>query len=264
MKRFIRGRRGAAVTAALLLFLLWEGAARVVGASILLPRPGEVFGELFFFLGEGSFWEAVAATALRALRSFLITFSAGLVLGLGAGMVPWARAALAPAVTVIRTVPMLSVILLALIWFSSGTVPVFAAFLMSFPIIFENCVQGVLGTDRKLLEMADLYCLGTRRKILHISLPSLLPFLIAGARGTIGMTWKVVIAAEVLTVPRRGIGSGMQFAQINLETGKVMAWTAAAVLLSGASTLVFNGLLRLTRMRRVPVLSSKEGASDAG
>ncbi len=78
------------------------------------------------------------------------------------------------------------------------------------------------------------------------------------------MTWKVVIAAEVLTVPRRGIGSGMQYAQINLETGEVMAWTAAAILLSGASTLVFNGLLRLMRVRRVPALSSKEGASDAG
>lgn len=160
----------------------------------------------------------------------------------------------------------MSVILLAFIWFSSGTVPVFAAFLMSFPILFENVFTGVMQTDKKLLEMGQLYRLSPFQQLYHITIPSLVPYLIAGARGTIGMTWKVVIAAEVLTVPRKGIGSGMQFSQINLETGEVMAWTVAAILLSAASQGIFKLLLAIVRKRRMPGASVRNGkvARNAG
>jgi len=245
MKPFTWGTKSVVAVSAVIMLLVWQIAAILIDASILLPTPLEAFKVLLRYLLTASFWEAVGATAVRALKSFLITLAAGLVLGLAAGLAPRIKAALLPLITIVRTLPVMSVILLALIWFRSGTVPVFAAFLMSFPILFENTFQGVFQTDRRLLEMGDLYGLSPRQKILHISIPSLLPFLLAGARGTIGMTWKVVIAAEVLTVPRHGIGSGMQFSQVNLETGEVMAWTAAAILLSGASQVLFNLLPRL-------------------
>ncbi len=237
---------------ALVLLFVWYAAARFINLPIILPTPAEAAKILISYIRTEVFWQAVGATSLRALRSFLITFAAGTAAGLAAGWIPWVRAALSPLVTVVRTIPVMSVILLAFIWFSSGAVPVFAAFLMSFPILFENVFTGVVETDKKLLEMGRLYGLSTSQQLYHITIPSLVPYLIAGARGTIGMTWKVVIAAEVLTVPRKGIGSGMQFSQINLETGEVMAWTVAAILLSAVSQGVFKLLLAVIRRKRVP------------
>ncbi|NQT58245.1 MAG: ABC transporter permease subunit [Bacteroidetes bacterium] len=240
------------IVSALILLIVWYAAARIINLPIILPTPLEAFKALIVYLGTESFWQAVGATSMRAVRSFLITLAAGTAAGLAAGWIPGVRAALSPLVTVVRTIPVMSVILLAFIWFSSGTVPVFAAFLMSFPILFENVFAGVVQTDKKLLEMGQLYRLNTSQQLYHITIPSLVPYLIAGARGTIGMTWKVVIAAEVLTVPRKGIGSGMQFSQINLETGEVMAWTVAAILLSAASQGIFKLMLAIVRRKRFP------------
>ncbi len=237
---------------ALILLIVWYAAARIVNLPIILPTPVEAVQILFRYIATEVFWQMVGATSLRALKSFLITLAVGTTAGLAAGWISWIRAALSPLITVVRTIPVMSVILLAFIWFSSGTVPVFAAFLMSFPILFENVFTGVVQTDKKLLEMGKLYRLSSSQQLYHISIPSLVPYLIAGARGTIGMTWKVVIAAEVLTVPRRGIGSAMQFSQINLETGEVMAWTVAAILLSAASQGIFKILLIVARRKRVP------------
>jgi NitT/TauT family transport system permease protein len=236
----------------LILLLIWYAAARIINLPIILPTPIEAVQILIKYVQTEVFWQAVGATSLRALRSFLITMAAGTAAGLAAGWIPWIRAALSPLITVVRTIPVMSVILLAFIWFSSGTVPVFAAFLMSFPILFENVFTGVVQTDKKLLEMGQLYRLSSGQRLYHITIPSIVPYLIAGARGTIGMTWKVVIAAEVLTVPRKGIGSGMQFSQINLETGEVMAWTVAAILLSAASQGIFRVMLAIIRRKRIP------------
>ncbi len=245
------GNRYIVFISAILLLVIWQVASLVVDSAILLPSPISAMGVLVSYLSEAVFWGNVWETVLRALKSFLLTMAAGIILGLLSGLVTRVRYMLSPLITVVRSVPVMSVILLAFIWFESGTVPVFAAFLMSFPIIFENTFQGIAQTDGRLLEMAAVYGLSRRQKLLSISVPALLPFLVAGARGTIGMTWKVVIAAEVLTVPKRGIGSAMQFSQINLETSQVMAWTVTAVLLSGASQVLFSLLLRRLRKRRM-------------
>ncbi|MCK7479695.1 MAG: hypothetical protein M0C28_22090 [Candidatus Moduliflexus flocculans] len=80
----------------------------------------------------------------------------GGAVGLACGLSPVFAAALAPALTVIRATPVLAVILLALIWFLSGAVPVFAAVLMAFPVVVADLRQGVLSVDSKLLDMARL------------------------------------------------------------------------------------------------------------
>lgn len=58
------------------------------------------------------------------------------------------------------------------------------------------------------------------------------------------MVWKVVIAAEVLTLPKHGIGKALQLAQIQLETSKVFAWTIVAIILTALSDILFNLILK--------------------
>ena len=69
-------------------------------------------------------------------------------------------------------------------------------------------------------------------------------------RAGIGIAWKVVIAAEVLSQPVHAIGTGLQFSQLNLETAEVMAWTVTAVVLSGLSELVLDIFIKRRRWER--------------
>lgn len=233
------------------LLVAWHIGAVIMDASIILPSPKEVLRTFFSLLGEPAFYSDVAATVLRALRSFLIIVISALVLGLLSGHNRIIGPVLSPFLAVIKATPVMAIILIAFIWFRSGTVPVFAAFLMGFPVLYQNLVIGMAKRDRHLLEMGSIYGLKHAQILRYITIPSLLPYILGGAKGALGMTWKVVIAGEILTVPKQGIGSSMQFAQLNLETSEVMAWTVAAIILTAASDALFNSLVWFFSQRKL-------------
>lgn len=241
------------------LLVLWQVASVLMDAEIILPRPADVVTTFLAFFTSSSSWVAIGATVMRALRSFLVILAAGLVLGLAGGQSSAVSAAMRPFLAVIKATPVMAIILLAFIWFTSGTVPVFAAFLMGFPVLYQNVIMGLQKRDRRLMEMGTVYGLTGSQKLRYITIPSLIPFILAGARGALGMTWKVVIAAEVLSVPKHGVGSSMQFAQLNLETAEVMGWTIVAILLTSLSDLLFDALVWFFSDRR---MISKAGRSS--
>jgi NitT/TauT family transport system permease protein len=238
------------ITVAVLL-AAWHFGAVIMDASIILPAPKEVLKTFLALFGEPSFYRDVAATVLRALRSFFIIVISALALGLLSGNNRIVGPMLSPFLAVIKATPVMAIILIAFIWFRSGTVPVFAAFLMGFPVLYQNLVIGMEKRDRHLLEMGSIYGLNHAQMLRYITIPSLLPYILGGAKGALGMTWKVVIAGEILTVPKQGIGSSMQFAQLNLETSEVMAWTVVAIILTAASDGLFTGLVWFFSQRKL-------------
>ncbi len=226
------------VSSAALILLWWAGS--LVFNEVILPSPFTVLARFMRFLGEASFYHALYATCIRGIQGFAVSLLVGSAAGILAGGSRTLEAFFSPLLSVIKATPVMSVILLAFIWFRTGTVPVFAAFLMAFPVVTQNVMIGVREVHPELRQMARMYELNARQQFIHITLPSILPFFLSGAKSALGLTWKVVVAAEVLTVPSRGIGSSMQFAQINLATAEVFSWTVAAILLSAASDLLFS------------------------
>jgi NitT/TauT family transport system permease protein len=237
-----RLRQGVLISllAVSVLLGLWVLAAVLVDAVIILPPPQQVAAALLRLAGSWDFWRSVGTTFLRGISGFLISLLTGLAVGVAAGVSLPVHALFKPLIAVIRATPVLSVVLIALLWFKTGTVPVFSSFLIAFPVITQNIIIGIRQTDKNLLEMGRIYGLSAPRRILLISIPSVVPYLVSGAQTALGLTWKVVVAAEVLSIPAFGVGSRMQLAQMSLETAEVFAWTAVAVILSGLSQWFFS------------------------
>jgi NitT/TauT family transport system permease protein len=149
------------------------------------------------------------------------------------------RSFLTPFLVVMQSVPVMSVIILAIIWFSTDNVAVFSVFLMTLPIVAIGTEEGIRAMDPGLLKMAAIYRLNRSQRLLSIILPSVVPFVVAGLNASLALTWKVVVAAEVLAQPLHAVGTGMALAKVRLETEAVMAWTLTAVVLSGVSHFVF-------------------------
>ncbi len=241
-RSFVRGLPSFLSVAAILL--LWKYAAAKVGAEIILPDPEKTAAVFLQLLSEGDFWRSVAVSAYRVLAGFLLSAAAGMVVGIPAGMRTSVRAAFDPLLALIRSTPIMSIILIALLWFKTGTVPIFSAFLIGFPVIVRNIIEGIGQTDTKLIEMGRAYRIGPQRMLTAVYIPSVVPYLISGAQTALGLTWKVVVAAEVLSLPKRGIGAKMQYAQMSLETAEVFAWTAAAILCAALSHGILARILR--------------------
>jgi NitT/TauT family transport system permease protein len=142
----------------------------------------------------------------------------------------------------------MSIILLALIWFGSELVPVFVVFLIAFPIMAINVIEGVKNIDVKLLEMAKVYNIRFVKRAKDIYFPSILPYMIAGTSNALGIGWKVAISAEVLSHPAFGVGTELYEAKIFLETGMVFAWTLVAIIVG----FMLEKLLRILERKLQP------------
>lgn len=235
----------------LLLMLVWQLGAMLIDSQILLPEVGPVVRALATLASSSPFALHVGITVSRALESFLIIVMSATILGILAGRSPFFSLLVKPMVIVLKAVPVMSIILLAFIWFSSGTVPLFSAFLMGFPVMFVQIEQAFLHMDKNLEQMCDLYDFSPSLKIRQYIIPSLVPYFITGARTTLSMVWKVVIAAEVLTVPRYGVGGQMHLAQVQLDTEYVLSWTLVAILLTALGDLVFDGTVVLATKLKI-------------
>jgi len=223
------------VLSTLILILIWKIISIKISAEIILPSPEDVLIRLTEISKSKIFWESIFKTTTRTLYGFTLSFGLGFITGIACGNSKRVSAALSPLISVIRAIPVMSIILVAMIWFRTDMVPVFVCFLMIFPIITANVSQGISEVDRSLIDMASAFKLSKYNILFHITIPSTIPFVLAGVRASVGVAWKSVIAAEVLSQPVKAIGTGIQFSQMNLETAEVIAWTVIAVILSKVS-----------------------------
>ncbi|MBS3807018.1 MAG: ABC transporter permease [Bacteroidales bacterium] len=232
MKNSFSGNRIFTVISVLFLLGLWKVGSWAIDSELILPSPEETTLAVINLFREKEFLRIISATILRGLIGFGISFILALVLGVAAGMNQAFNAFLRPILVTIRSTPVISLILLALIWFDVGQVPVFIALLTMFPFICTNITEGIQNVDQKLIVMAKVYRIETSSIIRDIYLPATTPFIFSGVSSAMGFGWRAIIIGEVLSQPQYGIGTFMQNAQTYLLVDRVIAWTVVAVVLS--------------------------------
>jgi len=236
------------------LLLVWEIAARMYGSGLLLPGPVLVFASFTALLLSPRFFAALLASFVRVAAGIAIAVPLGLAAGIAAGLDRRIHAFLRPMFTVISATPVISVILIAFLFLGAGRTPVFTAFLMVFPVMAANTLEGVKSTDSNLRELFTVFKMSRFETLRFLFLPSLVPFIMAGLRSSLSLCWKVVVAAEVLVQPVGSLGAGMQQARAHLATSELFAWTigalCAAALCQGVLTLVIKLCTRRTNGKR--------------
>ncbi|MBO4639960.1 MAG: ABC transporter permease subunit [Treponema sp.] len=222
----------AYILSLVVIVVVWFVVARIINAPLILPTPANVFAVTTGLVKSPVFWRAFAYTFLRVIISFAVTVLLGTVFGIGAGFSRFFHDFFELPLAIIRATPVVAFILIALFWFKSGTVPVFVSVLMTLPIMTTAVANGFYKTDEKLLVMAHVFKLSRRQIFRYIQLPSLVPFFLNGMVSTFGLTWKVVAAGEVLSLPKYAAGTMLQKAQVHLETSTVMAVAIILVIVS--------------------------------
>ncbi len=214
----------------------------MVNNSILLVTPLAAVVRLGELVVRFGFWQAVAGTALRIAVGFLMGFL--LAVGLAGISLRYTAVEefLKPVVSLVKTVPVASFVVLLLIWWGSDRLAVAICFLVVLPNIYINTLEGLKNADKKLLEMAQVFRMSARNRFLYIYRPALKPFLASGLKVALGMCWKSGVAAEVIGITAHSIGGQLYLSKINLDTAGMFAWTAVVILLSNCFE---KGILRL-------------------
>lgn len=243
-----KNRRGRTLCIVLFWILVWQLAAWMIHNSIILVGPAEAGLALLRLLPSGEFWLSIGHSFAKISLGFLLAFVSGVLLGGAAFRFPLLKEFLAPLFSLLRSVPVASFVILALIWVGSRQLAVFIAFLVVLPMIYVNTLAGLASTDPKLLEMARIFRVPAFRQIRYIYLPALLPYLLSGCKVALGMSWKSGVAAEVIGIPEHSIGEHLYLSKIYLDTANLFAWTFVIIVVSALFERIFLKLLdRLQR-----------------
>ncbi len=225
--------------------LLWQLLALLVHRSILLVGPLETLQTLGRMLATRDFWQSLGFSFARIAAGFLLGSLLGIVLAWYSVRHALLEEILAPLISVMKSVPVASFVILLLIWAGNRMLSFYISALVVLPLLYLNTLSGLRATDSKLLEMAAVFRMPIGRQLRYIFMPSVYPYLYSGFRTALGMAWKSGVAAEVIGQPLGSMGNGLYNAKIYLETGELFGWTIAVIVISCLFEHLFLGLLRL-------------------
>lgn len=233
------------IFAAAFWIIVWEAIARSVGSALIICTPGEAFSRLFELLKTPDFYKAAAFSSIRILSGFFSALILGAIFAALSSVFGIIKALLEPITSVIKATPVASFIILAIIWFGSKNLSAFISFLMVFPVIYLNVLEGIENTDVKLIEMSKIFKMSPLRTFRFVIFPQVMPFLSSACSVALGLCWKSGVAAEVIGISSGSVGERLYKAKLYFETGDLLAWTAMIIAVSVLFEKLFTALLRL-------------------
>lgn len=226
---------------ALFWLLAWQAIAMTVNSPLLLPGPLDTARALVELLADGGFYMDAIATIGRCLAAMILALILGAVLSVAAYRWQVIRDILSLPVALFKTIPIMAVAIYMILLMSAGSVPVLVCWIMCFPIVYTNMLNGLDAMDGKLLEMAKVYGIGGFKLIKHLYLPMLYPHFRSAMSLVAGMSWKAIVTAEVLSIPQLSLGYELMNAKYYLNTDTLFAYVVVLIIIS----VLFERLIKM-------------------
>ena len=227
-----KSKQGRRIIICLAWLVIWQTCAVLAGSELLLPSPLATLRALFRLMGEKSFYTDAGCTLARCVIAMLLSFGAGMTAAFAAYRHEAIRDFLRLPVSFFKSVPVMAIIIYVILLASSNRVAIIVCFMMCFPIVYTNALCGLDSVTAEYLELAEICRLTEKQKRQLVYLPAIRQDISAALRLVCGISWKAVIAAEVLSIPDFSLGYEMMNAKYYLETDKLFAYIIAIVALS--------------------------------
>ncbi len=252
-------RRGA--IGILAFAVAWELATRLhewIGIRVPLvgelPPPSAVVADFLKLAGSPGYWNSWSLSFQRVLVGFGVALVIGGTLGLLMATRPWFKQTVFPVFESLRPIPPLAWVPIAIIFWPTPELSItFVTFLGAlFPIVL-NTVGGAEQIDRRYVLAAQSMGAGRSYIFRHVVFPALLPSLVTGAAVGMGITWEVVVAAELISGGGRQSGDGgLGFLVWNAYEGNNLPRVIVAMISLGVAGYLSSGLVRALGNRLMP------------
>jgi ABC-type nitrate/sulfonate/bicarbonate transport system permease component len=222
-------------------------------SRLLLPPPAAVLSSLIEMVRSGYLLDNVSISILRVLAGFLIAVFIAVPLGVFMALSSTVHNLADPIVRLLSPIPGVAWVPIAILWFGLGDEA--AIFIIAigsmFPILLST-IQGIRDTDKRLIDAARTMGASQWQVVHRVLLPGLIPYLVTGFRTGLSFAWRVVIAAEMVGVPK-GLGYMLT---VGRSTGKtevtLVTMLVLGILMVAVEELIFSPLVSHTDEWRSP------------
>ena len=221
-----------ALIAVIFWIAVWEITALIIDLEFIFPRVGNTLKAFVQLLTEGRFWSSILLSLLRILYGFALGVAIGIASAFLCNASRIARAIISPALSVVKSTPVASAIML--VWFIIGSesVPIAIAMLMVAPIVCQNLLDGFASVDAELSEVCDVFRISYVKRLRILIIPTLIKFLLPALVTASALAWKSGVAAEIITYTEKSIGRMIIDAKSGFDGAQMFALTLAVIIIS--------------------------------
>ena len=216
----------------LLIPVAWQLLSWQMAQPQLIPSFPDLIRALFRLVYLPGFLVSIGTTCLRACVGLLLSLVAASITAFLLNRSEGIRLLFMPWLSLLRSVPVISFILLALIFLNQEMIPLLIAFLTMYPLLTENLLKGLMNRRDSWKILARQFHLNAWNRLFQINYPQLRPYLFSGLASAVGFGWRAIIMGEVLSQCVDGIGKRMKEAQVFIDVPELIAWTLVAIVLS--------------------------------
>lgn len=244
------------LTTLLMLVGLWEVVVRTGTVEFqFLPAPSAIAGRGRALVASGDMTPAVVHTLKVTLLGWLLASALGMGLGLLLGLSRTAWRYSMASIEVIRAIPPVSLVPVALLvfGFSIRMELMIILFVSAWPVLV-NTIDGVRSVRGELLDVARMLRMSGPTRIRKVVLPAAMPSIVVGLRLALSLSLVLAVVAEMIGNPQ-GLGNGLTAAQRALQPEQMFAY----VLAIGVLGIGLNAAVTLASSRLMPSLAGRPG-----
>lgn len=222
------------------IFLIWLIIYEVVSHPLLVPSFSQVLHAWIEMLSHKIYITSFTSSFFRLFVSIFFSSLFGICLGILAARFSNVETWIKPYVTILKTVPIISIIIILYILFGYVYAPFIIVFLMVFPLFYQATYQGILGIDQSYLDVFHLETDELGLSVKHVYLPFIRDHVILALYQSFGLGFKVLVTSEFITQTNTSIGNLLYQAKTNLRYDLVFSITIVMILITVAFEVILK------------------------
>ena len=221
-----------------LILILIEAGSALKGDRLVFPTAGEISRAFIRLISSGTTWNRIGTTLLHIIEALVISVLIGTGLGIAEGLAPFLHAILRPLMALLRSLPMILLVIIIMVIAPYSMVPVLTAGMVLIPMISEAGYEGVVRMDPELIDVYRMNSGLNLTIIVRVYLPMMSGYMKQAFVNACGMGLKVIVTAEYLVHTMRSLGQAVYLKLDALGYEEVFAYALIMALL----VLVLTGI----------------------
>jgi len=208
-----------------------QGAGALKGDSLVFPGVDVILRAFFRIITTGKTWQMIFTTMKHLLLSMAVSTVVGVAIGLAMGMIPFLRRLMTPLLILLRSLPMVILIVIIMVLTAYSRVPVLASSIILAPMIAEAACEGCIRIDRELIDVYRMNAGITPRVLFQVYLPLMAGYLKQAWVNAVGMGVKLAVSTEYLVQTKNSLGKAVHSSAYFNEYQDIYAYALVMILL---------------------------------